>query len=195
MYKYESLCITLTWSNPPSVSYYTGSEVNSTIQDSFTNLRLAHLQCSKNFIGCVISRVCQCWYCPEKCIIGPIPITNPIIGTSLNVCVNSKHINVLYVRYLYTSHRMQRRRNQDRCALCGHAQKTAQGIWHLLTLPQLSWWPIYLMCIYVHYFTSVHLLLYICDHQSGTYLCVWHSRSYLYVYINKMSENNWHSVQ
>ena len=100
LYKYESLCIALTWSNAPSVSYcgtfLSGSEASSTIQDSFTTLQLACVQRSKrriastwfcnalvSFIGRVIGRICQCWYCPRKCIISPIPITNPIIGASL----------------------------------------------------------------------------------------------------------------
>ena len=60
MYKYESLCITLTWSNPPSVSYYgifpVTRQLCSTIQDSFTKPQLACIQRSKRrFLSVVLA--------------------------------------------------------------------------------------------------------------------------------------------
>ena len=92
---YESFRITLTWSNTPSVSYcetfLSGSEVSSTIQDSFTKLRLAHIQRSKGRSGSAMRmRIYRLCYrqnlpmpiLPRKCIIGPILITDLIIATS-----------------------------------------------------------------------------------------------------------------
>ena len=43
MYKYESLCITLTWSNPPSVSYYGIFPVVRQIAPSKTALQICDL--------------------------------------------------------------------------------------------------------------------------------------------------------
>ena len=54
-------CITLTWSNPPSVSYYgifpVMRQICSTIQDSFTKLQLAYIQRSKIRILSVVLSV------------------------------------------------------------------------------------------------------------------------------------------
>ena len=77
-------------------TFLSSREASSTNQDSFTKPQLARIQRSKrriastwfcnvhaSFIGHVISKILPMPILLRKCIIGLIPITDPIIGAYL----------------------------------------------------------------------------------------------------------------